>query len=244
MVIMDNKRGMSVMVNVRHALLAVALLLGRFTASAEVVQIDGVWYDIQVWYMTAEVTAPPDGTPYADTVVIPTMVNYDGMEYKVVAIADAAFRGSKGVTSVSLPDSLVSIGDAAFEGCISLDSIVLPSTVNTIGDYAFCYCSNLDYCAISDRVASIERHAFKGCTKLRKVRLGRGLKEIAVNAFSDCQSLEMVICRSPMPPKCRGEIFSTLTYVKAKLAVPTSAHAQYRKAIGWSGFYIPHDASE
>ena len=120
MVIMDYKRGMSVMVNVRHALLAVALLLGRFTASAEVVQIDGVWYDIQVWHMTAEVTAPPDGTPYAGTVVIPTMVNYDGMEYKVVAIADAACRGSKGVTSVSLPDSLVSIGDAAFEGCISI----------------------------------------------------------------------------------------------------------------------------
>ena len=52
-------------------------------------------------------------------------------------ICDGAFRGSRYLQSVTIPNSVTSIGDEAFSGCLYLHSITISNSVTSIGDYAF-----------------------------------------------------------------------------------------------------------
>ena len=61
----------------------------------------------------------------------------------VTRIANQAFGGCTGLTSVVIPDGINSIGVSAFESCFGLTSIVIPDSMTYIGGYAFEECWNL-----------------------------------------------------------------------------------------------------
>ena len=50
-------------------------------------------------------------------------------------IANNAFYGCSGLTSVNIPDGVTSIGSYAFSGCIGLTSVTIPNSVTSIGEY-------------------------------------------------------------------------------------------------------------
>ena len=61
----------------------------------------------------------------------------------VASIGQGAFYGCKGITSVTIPESVTSIGDSAFSGCSGLTSVTIPDSVTSIGESAFYGCSGL-----------------------------------------------------------------------------------------------------
>ena len=65
------------------------------------------------------------------------------MTNSVRLIDFVAFKNSKSLVSVSLPDSLTKIEESAFEGCESLKSIRIPKSVKKIGISAFDSCTAL-----------------------------------------------------------------------------------------------------
>ena len=76
--------------------------------------------------------------------VIPeTFQDYDGTNYRVVAIYDGAFYGCTNLTSAVIPNGVKSIGYEAFRNCAGLSSIVIPDSVTSIGKWAFLACINL-----------------------------------------------------------------------------------------------------
>ena len=80
-----------------------------------------------------------------------------------------AFSGCKGLTSITIPNSVTSIGSSAFSRCTGLTSITIPNRVTSIGRYAFYYCSGLTSVTIPDRVTSIGDGAFSSCDKLQDI---------------------------------------------------------------------------
>ena len=97
---------------------------------------------------TAWYNNQPDGVVYAGSVAYKykgTMPKNTNLAIKesTLGIADYAFFGCEGLTSVTIPNSVTSIGDWAFSGCSSLTSITIPNSVTSIGDRAFSGCSNL-----------------------------------------------------------------------------------------------------
>lgn len=80
-------------------------------------------------------------------VIIPSIVNQNGIDYTVTSIADAIlFAGAfylSGIESIVLPDTMTTIGDNAFASCSSLTSITIPKSVTTIGSSVFKYCTSL-----------------------------------------------------------------------------------------------------
>ncbi len=91
----------------------------------------------------AEVTyVKPDKKTYAK-VKVPKTVKYEGVTYKVTAIANNAFKNNTKMTKVTIGANVKTIGNSAFQGCTSLKSITIPKNVTKIGKKAFFGCKKL-----------------------------------------------------------------------------------------------------
>lgn len=102
-------------------------------------------------------------------------------------------RGSGGVSTVTILDTVTSIENDAFSGCSSLTSIEIPSSVTTIGGDAFSGCRGLTgELEIPEGVTSIYSSAFQGCGGLTSVSLPSTLTSIGSYAFNSCRSLTSV----------------------------------------------------
>ncbi|MBP5562181.1 MAG: leucine-rich repeat protein, partial [Muribaculaceae bacterium] len=109
-------------------------------------------------------------------------------------IANSAFWGCSGLTSVTIPNSVTSIGYSAFRGCSGLTIVTIPGSVTSVGGSAFYGCSGLTSVTIPNSVAVIGNSAFYNCTGLtdfysrikepNNVELGEGVF-YDVNKF-DC----------------------------------------------------------
>ena len=139
----------------------------------------------------------------SDALVIPETLSVKGTELEnlgidwgecqVVAIAENAFAGESGISSVTLPDTIESIGANAFDGCTDLQEIVIPEGVSSIGTGAFSGCENLENVSIPSTVTDISEGTFSGCENLTSVKIAEGVTTIGANAFSGCTNLSTVV---------------------------------------------------
>ena len=106
------------------------------SASADVVEVDGIYYDISE--TTATVTYGDN--EYSGDIVIPESITYNGSKYSVTSIGELAFIYCSSLTSIAIPNSITSIGKSAFEGCSGLTSVTIPNSVTSIGGSAFKEC--------------------------------------------------------------------------------------------------------
>ena len=86
----------------------------------------------------------------------------------VKSIGSYAFSNCSGLSSIVIPDGITRIEDKLFIGCTSLISVSIPNSIFKIGERAFCYCSGLTSITIPDCVTSIGNDAFLGCSGLAK----------------------------------------------------------------------------
>ena len=83
---------------------------------------------------------------YLDNYLVKANTRIDGhypINNNTTVIADAAFNGCNGLTSIAISDNIKIIGNNAFENCSGLTSITIPDSVMSIGNSAFSGCSNL-----------------------------------------------------------------------------------------------------
>ena len=80
------------------------------SASAYVVEVDGIYYDISG--TTATVTSGDN--KYSGDIVIPESITFENSKYSVTSIGSSAFWYCSGLTSVTIPNSVTSIGEKTF----------------------------------------------------------------------------------------------------------------------------------
>jgi len=161
--------------------LFIVFMMFALTASASV-KIGDFYYELNAETQTAELVAKRGKYWFYEEVVIPSSVNYEGIDYNVTSIANAAFEECY-MTSVTISEGVTKIGNGAFVGCSRLTSVTIPNSVTTIGNSAFYRCSALPSIIIPDGVTTIGEEAFDGCTELTSVSLGSGLTSIGKWAF-------------------------------------------------------------
>ena len=130
-----------------------------FVVYADPVEIDGIYYILDLEAKTAEVTMPYAGY-YSGDVVIPPNVTFKDNVCEVTSIGSCAFFLCSGLTSVTIPNSVTSIEHLAFSGCSGLTSVTIPTSVTSIGYSAFSGCTGLTSITFPTSVTSIAPDAF------------------------------------------------------------------------------------
>ena len=113
----------------------------------------------------------------------------------LTSIGPYAFFDCKGLTSITLPDSVSTIAFRTFERCSFLEKINFPSTLTRIDEYAFDSCSKIASLTFPDSLTRIGERAFWKCERLISVSLHHTLTDFDRCAFQDCTALTSVTFR-------------------------------------------------
>jgi len=200
-------------------LLLLIVMMLPLVASADPVEMDGIYYNFDRTAMTAEVTSLyyQSGDEYSGAVIIPTSINYNGESYSVTSIGNSAFYYCRSLTSITIPNSVKSIEPYAFEGCSALTAVHISdlaawckisfsSSVSNPLIYAhhlYLEEDEITDLVIPNNVTSISNRAFCGCDGLISVTIPNGVTSIGSSAFSDCRGLTSI--NVPSSVKSIGE---------------------------------------
>ena len=101
-----------------------------------------------------------------------------------------AFSGCKGLTEITLPDSVYFV--SGFDNCTNLNKINTPKALSVIGEAAFTNCPLLECerLELPDGVCVIYPDAFAGWTKLTEVVLPETV--FCLSGFKDCVNLRSI----------------------------------------------------
>ena len=131
-----------------------------------------------------------DGYNAQGALVIPESVSYEGHDYAVTIIGNAAFMYCFYLTSLTIPNSVNTVEEAAFAYCSGFTGdLVIPNSVNTIEASAFHTCYGFDGTLIlGSGVTSIGAWAFNSCDGLTGVlNIPSNVASIGEDAFVYCK---------------------------------------------------------
>lgn len=137
-------------------------------------------------------------------------VMFTGRTKNLTVIEAAAFKETKNLNTVSLPDTiktiskeafyhsaiqsihlpknLKQIGTMAFAGN-ELKNIVIPNKTKKLGDYSFRNCKELTEVTLPESVTKIPSGIFEGCCSLKTVN-APNVDTVCEHAFYDCKNLK------------------------------------------------------
>lgn len=179
----------------------------------------------------------------------------------VEAIADHAFQGVSGLTSVTVPASVTKIGYQAFAGCSALEQVSINGQLSYFGAYAFegcsalhnvrlcegiqyislnCFesCNSLKSINIPRSVNVIDSCAFLYCSKLESINLGENLQRIGARAFMNCSRLKSIQSSMLLPQHvaCGRLAFDGVDKSSCTLYVPEGTLSLYQATSPWNEF--------
>lgn len=175
----------------KFSLYSLLMFLSLLTASnvyAYDVEVDGIYYNLDMNNYTASVTSGDN--KYTGDVVIPSSITYNTVKFNVVMIEKYAFSACNGLTSVNISDGIEEIGSDAFQGCSELLVATIPNTVKTIGSGAFYRCTKLEKADLPEGIELIGSATFRDCYQLAEINIPTTVKRINSEAFRSCQSVK------------------------------------------------------
>lgn len=110
----------------------------------------------------------------------------------VTFIDTEAFSLCTGLESVAIPDSVTKFGRAAFYYCTSLTEVTLPKNLKRIPDYMFYMCTSLDTAVTYDSLEEVGKYAFSNCV-LTDFNFNEGLEIVGEYAFEGCMLLKVYL---------------------------------------------------
>ena len=143
---------------------------------------------------------------YKGDIVIPSQVTISGKTYTVTSIANDAFKGCTGLTSITIPSSITSIGSSSFDSCTNLNKVSISDMLswckitfaNSLANPLY-YAKNLylngslvSKLEIPSAITEIKNYTFYNCTSISTIVFPSGILKIGNSAFVNCSNLTSV----------------------------------------------------
>ena len=121
------------------------------------------------------------------------------------------YKGQAPTGKLQIKEGTIIIGDNAFFGCKGLTSITIPNTLTRIGGHAFYRCSGLKIIAISKSISEIGSCAFSDCNSLTSIVVDGGNEKYDsrgnCNAIIETETNILVVgCKNTNIPNSVTEI--------------------------------------
>ena len=203
-------------------------------ASADPVEIGGIYYNLTKETKEAEVASNPN--KYSGSIIIPESVEYEGVTYSVTAISRRAFYNCLRMADITIPNSVTKIGNEAFFGCYDLWHVTIPDKVTTIEDGTFGECFTLRLVYIPEGVTTIGADAFFRCWHMTSVIIPSSVTFIDGRAFADCERLKDVYCYAENVPNIQDNPFQGTEIANVTLHVPAASISAYQAVEPWKNF--------
>lgn len=153
-----------------------------------------------------EATIARQPSTLSGDIVIPSVVNFEDVDYPVTKIIDpidlvcysdntiackgGAFQGTL-IESITIPSSITAISAGAFQGCTNLKKVILPETMKILSAACFAGCYNLEDINIpegitdfaSNTVYGYRSYVFGGCSKIKSIVVPDGITKLASGCF-------------------------------------------------------------
>lgn len=117
-------------------------------------------------------------------------VVFTGRTQNLTVIEAAAFKETKNLNTVSLPDTIKTISKEAFYHS-GIENIHLPKDLKQIGTMAFAG-NRLKDIIIPNKIKKFGDYAFRDCIELTEVTLPKSVTKIPSGIFENCYSLKTV----------------------------------------------------
>ncbi|WP_028516463.1 leucine-rich repeat protein [Ruminococcus flavefaciens] len=198
-------------------------------ANAELMTENDVVYDVDDESGTCSV-AKYNGN--ASIVEIPAALG----RYKVVSIADEAFRGNPDIKYVTLPSTISKIDESAFSECKNLKSINFPSSLESIGGYAFNTNHSLDGIKLNSGLRKIKNDTFQLCISVKALTIPPLVETICDHALHGMHSMETLrFCEGVKKIEKTAALNS---YKISRIIIPPSVEEIQEYAVGYR-YYSP-----
>lgn len=170
----------------------VALIISLYSTNlfAYDFMVDNIYYNIiSQEDKTCEVTYKASTAySYTGDVVIPSVVKYNEIDYKVIGIGKSTFYCCK-MNTVQLPATIEYIAEQAFMSTYNLSSIIIPESVSTIGNSAFSYSKALTSVEIvGDGLREMGDQVFYECLLLKEFYMPNSVVSIGERCFYQSSS--------------------------------------------------------
>ena len=203
------------------------------------VVVDEMCFDLNKENKTATFVQDPNYVyQYLGDIVIPEKISVDNVEYTVTGIGEYAFFYTKGLTSVSFPESIETIGTYAFSYS-AITEINVPSKVKVLEPYVFSDCNELEKVTLPEGLEEIKAYAFYACKTLKSITLPSTLKTISEKSewiFNLCGKLTEIHANMTEPMAIPISTFDQDTFDYATLYVPMGCKAKYQETMYWDMF--------
>ena len=174
-----------------------------------------------------------DGNAITDRMFYATSYKNIVLPSTVTSIGSEAFRSSRRLSSITLPESLQTIGEHAFAQT-GLTSIEIPDAVTWMGHSMVQECGALTSVKIGNGITEIPVYWAEYCDNLQEVTLGKKVTSIRWRAFPGF-NIQNVYSYAKMPPSWDDSFYDGINS-EAVLHVYSNCVSRYEKAWGWNIF--------
>ena len=181
----------------KRAFLTVLFALSVMAGMAQTFTAGDLNYQVNPDGVSVTVTGHVTGQGgYTGELNIPESVNYQGTDYPVTIIGQAAFLYGFFTGNLVIPNTVKYIAPDAFAYCYSFTGdLVIPNSVDSIGQGAFQICFGFDGdLVIGNSVTVIGDYAFNSCDGLHGVlNIPSNVTSIGTSTFRYCAFSRMTV---------------------------------------------------